>query len=132
MSRQGFEPWTLGLKVRCSTRLSYRPVYRLAQGLERVRKANRSPISPRTILSPARPKDLVDSSGCRSVTLPPVGGGRNPALETAVARLLTLQAAKAAGAGNIFSLELALASAEAAGMFRAVFQAGQPPTLEST
>ena len=22
---QGFEPWTLGLKVRCSARLSYRP-----------------------------------------------------------------------------------------------------------
>ena len=38
VSRQGFEPWTLGLKVRCSTRLSYRPVHRLAQGLERGEK----------------------------------------------------------------------------------------------
>ena len=30
---QGFEPWTLGLKVRCSARLSYRPTIRLGSVL---------------------------------------------------------------------------------------------------
>ena len=40
VGRQGFEPWTLGLKVRCSARLSYRPVYRLVpESGRQVRKA---------------------------------------------------------------------------------------------